>query len=780
MKCRCVAKKFFPEYNCLQRKGDAHLDFEQNFFDTKNIFADLNPQQAKAVACLEGPLLVMAGAGSGKTRVLTYRIANLIANGVAPWNILAITFTNKAANEMKSRAAKLIGPSAEKVWLGTFHSFCARILRREIAVTGKFNSNFAIFDAADTKSLMRLCMNELGFHEDHVNTFQNKISDAKNSLLDPAQFKENVHHSPENFYFNIAMVYELYQKKLQENNALDFDDLIFVAVKLFRNYPEVLEKYQRRFRYILVDEYQDTNEAQYILTKLLAGDEKNICVVGDADQSIYGWRGADMRNILNFEHDYPQATVIKLEQNYRSTKNILDAANAVIAHNVERKEKNLWTQNERGSQVKFVQCTNDRIEAATVAAEIRRLVTEEHFHYNDIALLYRTNSQSRVFEDRFMQQEIPYVLIGGLRFYERKEIKDIVAYLHVIANPRDNIHLMRIVNVPRRGLGQTNFNRLSAFADENDLSILDVVNDKEFLLQVPGLNAGFRQKIHDFAAMIMMFAELSKTSSLEKLINTVLNETGYLKMLEEMPNENGLKDSSRTDNLGEFINAAKEFGKNNPEGTLEDFLNHIALISSTDQDEADQSVVRLMTVHAAKGLEFPVVFITGMEEKIFPHELAMYSFEELEEERRAFYVAMTRAQKKLYLTAAAQRMIFGKEHDQKISRFIKEIPEKFISSFIMTEPRKQKSVTPNKPTTIQSPAQIKSYATKTSTPIPTPVMKQPSAPTIRWRVGDKVNHKKWGLGTVMATDVRTITVSFSNPEVGVKILGLKVAPIVKA
>ena len=749
------------------------MNLEQNFFDRNEIFAELNPQQAQAVDCIDGPLLVIAGAGSGKTRVLTYRIANLIACGVAPWNILAITFTNKAANEMKSRAQKLIGSRAQDVWLSTFHSFCARLLRREIAVTGKFTSNFAIYDAADSKTVLKQCMNELELDAEKVVSFQAKISDAKNALIDAAHFRELTATAESPFARNVAAVYELYEKKLRENNALDFDDLIFVTVKLLREYPAVLEKYQNRYRYILIDEYQDTNEAQYVLTKLLADKYQNICVVGDADQSIYGWRGADMRNILNFERDYPQATVVKLEQNYRSTKNILDAANAVIANNFERKEKNLWTQNERGEKIKFIDCATDKVEASIVAGEIRRLVTQENFMYKDIALLYRTNAQSRLFEEKFIRDEIPYVIIGGLRFYERKEIKDILAYLHVVANPRDNIHLARIVNVPKRGLGLTNFNRLREFADEAGLSIMEVVRDRNLLSKV-ALTRTFRQRIQDFAAMITLFTEMAKNLSVDNFIKFVLDESGYLKMLNSPDEGTATENAARLENLGEFVSAAKDFITANANADLDEFLNHVALITDLDATDTDESRVRMMTIHSAKGLEFPVVFVAGMEESLLPHSHALTSRADMEEERRTCYVALTRAKKKLILTAAERRMFFGKEHDQEVSRFVEEIPAEFISRVDL-----------NAVHTYQSTTRSQSYTQYNYTPptahrparVTVPAPKKISTPVTSWHVGEQVNHRKWGLGTVMNVDAKTITISFANPEVGLKVLGLKVAPI---
>lgn len=744
---------------------------EQFFFDTTNIFQDLNPEQKKAVNCLDGPLLIMAGAGSGKTRVLTCRIANLIAQGISPWNILAITFTNKAANEMKSRAENLIGSSAQNIVLSTFHSFCARLLRREIEITGEFTRNFAIYDTGDTKTLIKQCLGELNLDEKTFFNAQFKISDLKNNLTDPAHFREQINQNRNSRTAerdkNIAQIYELYQKKLRENNALDFDDLIFASVKLFQDYPDVLERYQERFQYISVDEYQDTNVAQYVLTKQLAAKYKNLCVVGDADQSIYGWRGADMRNILNFEQDYPNARVILLEQNYRSTQTILNAANAVIENNVDRKPKTLWTRNESGERIKLVVCENDKQEAEIVAREIRRLVERENFLYNEIALLYRTNAQSRMFEEQFMQAGIPYIIVGGLKFYDRKEIKDILAYLHVIANPQDKIHLMRIINVPRRGLGSTNLNRLAEFAEHMGISILELVADNELFLQVPGLNQRFRAGVKEFAAMMISFMESAKSLAIDKLIETVLNESGYLKMLRDDLEDGKAENISREENLGAFVNSAKDFVDINPDGSLEDFLNHVALITDLDTVDEKESRVKLMTVHAAKGLEFPIVFAVGMEEGLFPHANSLYREDTLEEERRACYVAFTRAEKKLYITSAKKRMAFGKISAQKVSRFVEEIPAEFLDAYGYA-PVTRKKISPStyKPPTAYRAAQT----TK-------PTQKK-SVTDTNFNVGDQINHKKWGLGTVMAVDGQRITISFANPKFGVKQL-VKTAPMSK-
>ena len=732
---------------------------EQFFFD------NLNPEQREAVEYLNGALLVMAGAGSGKTRVLTYRIANLIAQGVSPFNILAITFTNKAAEEMKSRAEKLIGEPAKNVVLSTFHSFCARLLRREIKITGNFTSSFAIYDAGDTKTLIKRCVSELNLSENLFDKVNIKISDLKNNLVTPEKFREKISFSGNLYQVGIAAIYELYQKKLQENNALDFDDLIFKTVELFKTYPEILEKYQERFKYILIDEYQDTNFAQYILTKLLAAKYKNICVVGDADQSIYGWRGADMRNILNFERDYPKAKIIILEQNYRSTKTILNAANAVIKNNFNRKPKNLRTKNETGEKIKFVACESDILEAEFVAKEIKRLVAQENFSYNEIALLYRTNAQSRLFEEKFMHEEIPYIIIGGLKFYDRKEIKDILAYLHVIANPFDDFHLMRIINTPRRGLGLTNLNRLADFASTQEISIMELIVNKNLLNQLP-LSPKFRAGVKNFAAMMISFTELAKNLPIDKLIMSVLNESGYMQMLRDNAEEGKLENVSREENLGTFVDSAKEFIDMNPQGTLEDFLNHVALITDLDNVREEESLIKLMTVHAAKGLEFPVVFMVGMEDGIFPHAISFAKEEELEEERRACYVAITRAMKKLYITAANKRMAFGKLQSQEVSRFVEEIPNSCLVRLENKSATPKKNISSSyKPPTAYRSAQIKPP--------------EKTAPPVNLQVGDVINHKKWGLGTIMAMDGMILTVSFANPEVGIKKLVKSVAPINK-
>lgn len=740
------------------------------------IFDGLNPQQAAAVDCLEGPLLIMAGAGSGKTRVLTCRMANLLAHGVSPRKILAITFTNKAAQEMKDRAEKMIGSAAQDVWISTFHSFCARVLRREIAVTKKYQSNYVIYDSSDSQALIRECVRELGLDSARFSSVMSRISDAKNNLLDAAHYRQSIsaYRRPNEYEMNISNIYFLYEKKLRENNALDFDDLIFLMVKIFQEHEDIRQKYQNWFHYILVDEYQDTNMAQYMLTKYLAEKHKNICVVGDADQSIYGWRGADMRNILHFEDDYPTAKIITLEQNYRSTKQILGAANSVIQQNINRMKKNLWTENETGDKVRFTHCLTDRTEATFVAREIRKLVSHENFQYREIAILYRTNAQSRVLEEKFNQSEIPYTIIGGLKFYERKEIKDIIAYLRLIFNPRDNISLQRIINVPKRGLGAASLGRLAEFSNETGFSIFEIIINDDLLRNVPQLSPKIKNVLRNFASMIMSFSESQKNFTLHELINAVLDESGYLKALQTDEEKNKPENISRVENLSSFVNSAQEFSAMRAGVTLEDFLNHVALMTDADSLKDEDSKVSLMTVHSAKGLEFPVIFLTGMEEGLFPHANSMVDDARLEEERRACYVAITRAKKFLYITAARDRKTFGNNHSSSISRFIKEIPTDFMANF--SEQRSEETARNNS----------FAYSHRNAYSPPPPKIDKPSRelqkkaqPKIDWRLGDQVRHRKWGLGTVVAVQKDTIKIIFANPEIGEKILKSAVAPIEK-
>ena len=769
-----------------------------------DIFAGLNPAQQAAVRHMEGPLLIMAGAGSGKTRVLTCRIANLLANGVAPWQILAITFTNKAALEMRERVDNLIGDAAKDVWLSTFHSFCARFLRREIEVTGLYKKNFVIYDTSDMQNVIKDCLKTLNLDTKQYppKNILNAISNAKNKLMGPKRFASEA----DNFFDKkVAEVYDMYQTKLRNNNALDFDDLLLVAVELLRTNDEIREKYQRRFQYILVDEYQDTNGAQYQLTKLLAAQHHNLCVVGDADQSIYGWRGADIHNILDFENDYPEAKVIKLEQNYRSTKMILAAANAVIENNIERKPKELWTDNARGERITSYEASDERDEARYVAEAI----AQEHADgtdYGDVAILYRTNAQSRVIEETFMRLGLPYTMVGGLKFYDRKEIKDLLAYLRLIYNPLDEVSLLRVVNVPKRGLGQTTMNRLLDFADSQGLTLFEVISDPETLDQIPGITARSRKPLLEFAALIAGLMAEAPSMHLDDLVEEVIDRTGYTKDLQA---EDKPENQSRLENIKEFIGSARDFEEQSEEPTLENFLAQLSLVSDVDTADIDDDRVTLMTLHSSKGLEFPVVFMVGMEDGLFPQSRAIEDPNEMEEERRACYVGITRAQRKLYLTHARQRMLYGHTQNFPPSTFLAEIPSEYLdeqkSAFGWEdEPiyRRQGRQQPDyfhprasqmghgvhfqgKP---QSALEAFAALKKRQAAVAGTGQQRPAAGVIRpdlsieWHPGDKVKHGKWGIGTIVSVkgsgEETELKIAF--PGQGVKGLMQKYAPITRA
>ena len=632
--------------------------------DLKNL---LNREQYLAATTTEGPLLILAGAGSGKTRVLTYRIAYMIDElKVYPSQILAITFTNKAAGEMKERVKALIGEEAENMWISTFHSSCVRILRREIDKIG-YTKNFTIYDTYDQKALLKQVIEELSINTKEINEGEilNKISRAKDKLISPQQFKRK---NESNFRENkIADAYILYQKKLKNNNALDFDDIIVKTIELFRGSPEVLDFYQRKFRYILVDEYQDTNKAQYELIRLLAAAHKNICVVGDDDQSIYGWRGADIRNILDFEKDYPNTVVVKLEQNYRSKANILNAANEVINNNTERKSKVLRTEDVPGDKIKIFRAFNDTQEGDFVASEIKKIIYNEEKTYKDFAVLYRTNAQSRVFEEVFIRKDIPYRIIGGLKFYDRKEIKDIMAYLKVINNPLDAISLRRIINVPKRNIGDATIGKVLDFSLEVNDNLYNVMLDAA---SIPTLTSRNISSISSFMNLMEDFMEMKEQLSVSMLIEYILEKTKYL---DELKNSKNPEDESRVDNLKELVSAAVEFEKNEEDKSLGAFLEKVTLVSDVDNyDESSDSVV-LMTVHSAKGLEFPVVFMVGMENGIFPGTRSFDDNTEMEESRRLCYVGITRAKETLYLTHAEIRRVFGRTQAFAPSDFLREI-----------------------------------------------------------------------------------------------------------
>ncbi|MBQ9279777.1 MAG: DNA helicase PcrA [Clostridia bacterium] len=631
--------------------------------DTNEILKGLNKEQFEAVTHTEGPLLVIAGAGSGKTRVLTNRIAYLIAEcGVKPWNIIAITFTNKAAKEMKTRIENLVGNLANDIWIGTFHSMCVRILRREISKIG-FASDFTIYDTADTKVVIKECIKELNLNDKIYSDkyLLNEISKAKNDLMEPDRYSKL--YASDYRLSKVAEVYELYQNKLKKNNAVDFDDIINHTIKIFQENPDVLAYYQDKFQYVLVDEYQDTNKAQDLLIMLLSKVHQNIFVVGDDQQSIYKFRGADIQNILNFEKNFQNTRVIKLEQNYRSTKNILNIANQVIKHNEGNVEKNLWTKNEDGVKPKLFGADDEYAEANYVLSEISRLKREEFYHYSDFAILYRTNAQSRAFEDVFMREGVPYKVVGGQKFYERKEIKDIIAYLRVVNNSNDDVSFKRIINEPKRGIGKASLDALEDAAFRNNMSMFDVAKNADKYISTRA-NVAFK----DFTNMILKLRD--NDFGIADLVDEILKETGYMKALEEEKTEEA---EARIENLGQFISIAVEFEAQQAENTLSAFLENLALVTDLDNVDETQDAVLLMTLHTAKGLEFPVVFLVGMEEGLFPSSRSMNEPGEVEEERRLCYVGITRAKEHLFLTCAKCRTVFGSTQYSKNSRFIDEI-----------------------------------------------------------------------------------------------------------
>lgn len=636
----------------------------------QNLLEELNPKQKEAVMQTEGPCLVIAGAGSGKTKVLTYKISYLMKEkNVKPWNILAITFTNKAANEMKERVQALVGDAINDIWLGTFHSICVRILRKFIDRIG-FDHSFAIFDSSDQKTLIKNCMKELNidpklFTEKSILA---EISNAKNDMLTPEKYEEIANGDYRREI--TSKVYYLYQKKLRENNAIDFDDIINFTINILTENPDILEYYTEKFKYVLVDEYQDTNKSQFMLVSLLASRYGNITVVGDNDQSIYRFRGADITNILNFEKDFPGSKIVKLEQNYRCTGNILKAANEVIKHNENKYDKKLWTENEEGA-LPFVFCGEDEYEEASfIVQEINKLKREEYYKYSDFVVLYRMNSQSRAIEDVLRREDIPYKIVGGLKFYERKEIKDIIAYLRLIANPSDNLSLERIINEPKRGVGKTSIENIEKMAAENGISMYQII--KEADKYIPRIYNNTREFITVIEELRTLDVPISE------LIKQTLNKTGYTKALKD---ENTVEAESRIENLEEFLTVAMEFEKEAAENSLTEFLESISLSSDTDNIEDTNNMVTLMTLHSAKGLEYPVVFLVGMEDGIFPGHKSMDNPEDIEEERRLFYVGITRAEHNLYFTLANKRTIFGSTSYNPPSRFIKEIPKELLDGY---------------------------------------------------------------------------------------------------
>ena len=636
-----------------------------------SLLTGLNKEQQQAVQHTEGPLLILAGAGSGKTKVLTVRIAHLLAQGVNPYEILAITFTNKAAKEMKSRVEGLVGDVANRIWLSTFHSFCAKFLRFELDNFLGYNSNFTIYDTSDSQAVIKAALKALNLDDKYypVGAMLAAISDAKNKLLFASDFRKQA----KDFYQQkVADVYEYYERELRKNNALDFDDLLLVAVKLLQSNEAVLDKYSKRFRYVMIDEYQDTNHAQYLLAKLLASHWKNIAVVGDADQSIYAWRGADIQNILDFEKDYPNCTSIKLEQNYRSTKIILDAANAVIEKNEGRPKKNLWTDKTEGAKIQHFTAQSEHAEAAFIGDTIAKKHDIHGVPYGDMAILYRTNAQSRVLEEALIKRALPYTMVGGTKFYDRKEIKDVLAYLRVLYNPFDDLSLLRIINVPKRSIGATTVAKLQDYARANGTSLFMTLTQLHLVDSIKGKT---KEKLEEFGILIFtLVAEMEDRTVLD-ILESILDRTGYLAQLEESTDP---QDQARAENIGELLSVAKDFQDTNPSGTVEDFLEQVALVNDVDSFEQEESKVTLMTLHAAKGLEFPIVFLGGLEEGLFPHSRTLMNPEEIEEERRLAYVGITRAEKELYISNATTRTVFGRTSSYLPSRFIDEIPEELV------------------------------------------------------------------------------------------------------
>lgn len=737
----------------------------------------MNERQKEAVQHTQGPLLIMAGAGSGKTRVLTHRMAYILAEEeVHPWNILAITFTNKAAREMKERVSQLVGPQAEDMWVSTFHSMCVRILRRDIELLG-YQRSFTICDPSEQQTAMKRILKKLDIDSEKYDyrMILNRISQAKNDLEDVEEFSKKYTGYVEQI---IAKCYREYQKELAKSMTLDFDDLIMLTVQLFQKHPETLQYYQQKFQYIHVDEYQDTNHAQYRLVTMLAKKFKNICVVGDADQSIYGWRGADMTNILEFEKDYQDAKVVLLEQNYRSTKTILQAANHVIENNFNRKVKKLWTENDEGQPITYYHAQSEQDEGRYVLSQIQSLL-RDGYHYDDFAILYRTNAQSRVMEENLLKSNIPFRLVGGQRFFERLEIKDLLAYLRLIVNPQDDLSFRRIVNSPKRGIGATSLDKLNDFASMHQFSLLEA-SSQTALSPLSGKAAKALEK---FAEMIEDLRKMQEFLSISEFVEQVIEKTGYIAALEQ---QHTMEADARIENIQEFISVAKQFEQDRLEEESEDspllqFLTDLSLVSDADSDEGDGRMVTLMTLHAAKGLEFPVVFIIGLEEGIFPSLRSMMeNGDDVEEERRLAYVGITRAEQKLYLTNAYSRLLYGRTQSNRPSRFILEIGEELFDSKQQQSyghTTRESSSFVSK--TSSSGSLFDKYRAKSQATAYQPKAVQPSSiqpvrkQTVTandgavWKVGDKVMHKKWNVGTVVK-----VTGEGTNQEIDVAFAGM--------
>jgi DNA helicase-2/ATP-dependent DNA helicase PcrA len=745
----------------------------------------LNKEQYEGATTIDGQVLILAGAGSGKTRVLTHRMAHMIEDlNIAPYSILAITFTNKAAKEMKDRVKALIGERAENMWISTFHSTCVRILRREIDKIG-YKSSFTIYDSSDQKTLVKECMKNLNINDKDITEQEilGKIGKAKDKMQGTRSYMlENEANFREK---KIADVYEMYQKRLKENNALDFDDLIFKTVELFKNNPEVLEFYQNKFKYIMVDEYQDTNGAQYELVKLLAAKYKNICVVGDDDQCIYQWRGADITNILDFEKDYPSAKVIKLEQNYRSKGNILNAANVVIVNNANRKSKVLRTEQEAGSKIKIYRAYADSDEGDFVGKQILDIKNKENKKYNDFAILYRTNAQSRIFEESLRRKAIPYKIVGGTRFYDRKEIKDVLAYLKVLVNPQDDISIRRIINVPKRSIGDATVNKVQEFAGNFELNLWDALSEVRSISTLTSRNVS---TIEPFVALMENLMILSETVPVSVLIESILKDTGYMKQLQE---SNEIEDKSRIENLKELVSDAVDFEKSSEDKSLSAYLERVSLVQDTDKIEEEDDAVVLMTIHSAKGLEFPVVFMVGMENGIFPGNASFEKESEMEESRRLCYVGITRAKETLFMTSAEVRRVFGRTVAYPQSDFINEIKPQ-LKEYIGVEKANIKSrnmVTQSN--SYNNPHSLRNSIGKGNSSVASSgitntidrsAMNEVAAEYLtnnEATLGRKVIHEKFGKGTIVAVqdsgNDKKLTVAFDKQ--GVKSLLLSFAKL---
>ncbi len=755
----------------------------------------LNPQQRKAAETLEGPVLILAGAGSGKTRALTCRVANLLDHGVPAWNILALTFTNKAAKEMKERITALVGPEAEEAWVSTFHSTCARILRRDIEKLG-YTRSFVIYDDDDQKAVIKEILKRMNIDEKllPIRELQAKISDAKNKLMGPDEWFRQTERD-----YRCQRIHDVmleYETRLKANNALDFDDLLVKTLQLLADHPPVLDSYRRRFRYVMVDEYQDTNFAQYKLIQLLTAESRNLCVVGDDDQSIYGWRGADIRNILDFEKDYPDATVIKLEQNYRSTANILDAANQVIAHNTGRKEKRLWTEAGNGEPIRLYAAGDERDEAAWIADRIRQLNRKDK-PYGSMAILYRTNAQSRVLEDMLMRSNIPYKVFGGQRFYDRKEVRDVLAYLRVIVNPADDVSLRRIINVPKRAIGDSTVQELMNHAMENDMPLYSALSDMP-----ESLGSRPRKCVADFFMLMTLLMAMKETMAVDEFVTMLIEKTG---LMEQYKKEDTDEARARVENIQEFLGAVTEYCKAAENPTLEEYLENVSLVTDLDDaEDTGRGYVTLMTLHSAKGLEFPIVFMTGLEEGIFPSSRSMQDDDRMEEERRLCYVGITRAQKQLYISRANQRMLYNQVNHNAPSRFLEEIPKRLledemanIASRFGDRPMQQANRA--RPGGYGAARPQRSYGAGTSAaPVRSATLGGINIPGVQkgfvssaassvsskalenlYKPGDRVRHLKFGEGTVESINTTQGRIRIEFTAYGVKEFVLAVAPIIK-